>query len=311
MSTFTFRMYQPDHADKERVLSLLLSMNEPAGAVPGFGLGEYIFTGWRDLDPPIQQTLALIFVDSDDLVALCWLEKPNEFALSVSPQIEGTPIEADLVREAIPFAKSRLRMLEPDSSEPIGTTIGIDNARDAQILADIGMITDGDVRHHTYRWLAGQPIGRTPLPEGFNLAPVDSEARIAESVDLIHAVWPDLTLDVNRYHLLRSAPYYREDLDLRVLSPDGRQVAFVLGWFDPAGKSCQFEPVGCHPDFRGQGIARALVQDATHRAIELGCDRAYINCYAKNPAANALYVSAGYELVGRWQWWCLPVEETK
>lgn len=310
MFSFTIRMYRPDHLDKDLVLPFLLSLNAPPMAVPGFGLGEYIFSAWRDLDPPTTETLALALDDSGALLALCWLEKPNELAISVAPRIEATPIEAALYRELIEFGVSRLKVLAPDNTEPIGITIGWANQNEARYLTDLGMVTEGDIRHYTYRWLAGQPMDRSPLPEGFRFVTIEDDARIPKRIEVFLAVWPDSTIDLDRYRNLRSAPYYRTDFDLCVESPDGKLVAFALGWFDPVGKSCQFEPIGCHPDIRGKGIGRSLVQEATHRAIDLGCNRAYINCYAKNDAGNALYRSAGYDLVGRWQWWSFPKEKT-
>src|SRR5262244_3366986 len=48
-----------------------------------------------------------------------------------------------------------------------------------------------------------------------------------------------------------------DDLDRVVEAPSGSFAAFCLIWLDPAHGVGELEPVGCHPGYRRQGLARA------------------------------------------------------
>lgn len=310
MGRFAIQFYRPAHADKEDVLSFLLALNAPPNAAPGFGLGEYIFTAWRDLTPPITETLVLARDQDGAIVALAWLEPPNELAFSIAPQVAGTEIEQTLYRDLLAFTVPRFATLAPDRTEPIGITIEQGDVTAAGCLVDLGLVTEGVVRHHTYRWLEGEPIDRTPASAGYRFVTMEDDSHISERVDLHLAVWPEATIDTGRYRQLRSAPYYGPDLDLCLEASDGRLCAFLIAWFDPVGRSCQFEPIGVHPEYRGRGLGKALVQEAVQRVRAFGANRIYINCYAGNVAGNALYSASGFTLAGRWQWWHFPEGQT-
>jgi [ribosomal protein S18]-alanine N-acetyltransferase len=57
--------------------------------------------------------------------------------------------------------------------------------------------------------------------------------------------------------------------------------------------------IGVRPDARRLGIGAALLADAMVRAIALGADAIFLEVAEDNPAAVALYRSAGFEGVGR------------
>lgn len=51
------------------------------------------------------------------------------------------------------------------------------------------------------------------------------------------------------------------------------------------------------PDLRGQGLGRALMQDAQARALKMGCHAAWLD--TSHPRAMAFYESLGYEVFGK------------
>jgi ribosomal protein S18 acetylase RimI-like enzyme len=51
-----------------------------------------------------------------------------------------------------------------------------------------------------------------------------------------------------------------------VEAPGGTTAASTIMWLDEANKTAEFEPVGTHPDYRRQGLARALMLHGMHRA---------------------------------------------
>ena len=306
---FTTRFYRPDHQDSARVLDFIRSLSADPTEIPGFGIGEFCYTAYRDLNPPMSETLGICTDDSAEIVALCWLEPECEVGLSIAPNLKHGPHLATLYRHLFDVAQTGLRALTPGLTQSIGTTIATDDNVDITVLTAIGLQTAGDIRHHTFRALPGAPIAEPALPDGYRFVAIEDASRYEQRIALVKSVWPEHTLDQRRYHQLREAPFYRPDLDLCVQTDAGQLVAFALGWLDPENRTCQFEPIGTHPDHRGKGIGKALVQHASLLARSMGADRLYINCYAKNDAGNALYTAAGYDLVRRWQWWEFPAAE--
>ena len=61
-----------------------------------------------------------------------------------------------------------------------------------------------------------------------------------------------------------------------------------------AGRDCLVEDVFVTDDARGKGVARALMDLATERALERGCRRMELDVNEANAPALALYASYGF-----------------
>jgi GNAT superfamily N-acetyltransferase len=61
-----------------------------------------------------------------------------------------------------------------------------------------------------------------------------------------------------------------------------------------AGGDCLVEDVFVDASARGHGVARAMLEFATQRALERGCRRMELDVNEENPAAIALYTSFGF-----------------
>lgn len=57
--------------------------------------------------------------------------------------------------------------------------------------------------------------------------------------------------------------------------------------------------IATHPDFRGMGIGKALMKEATSIARIYGARRATLEVRASNLAAQNMYLNLGFEIVGR------------
>lgn len=139
------------------------------------------------------------------------------------------------------------------------------------------------------------------LPTGYRFADMKSGEISAEArVGLHQHVWKSTRHTVDVYRRMQSAPLYRPDLDMMVVTPSGGLACYALGWYDPRSRTGLMEPVGTHEEFRRQGLGRRIIQEMTRRLAVLGAQKVTIGSYETNQASTGLYQSAGYSLNGYW-----------
>ncbi len=145
------------------------------------------------------------------------------------------------------------------------------------------------------------PVASAPLPAGFSLRPLAGAAEVEAYVALHREVFQSMSMTADWRHrtLLRSE--YAPELDLVVEAPDGRLAAFCIAWFSrhgfdgqPAG---QIEPLGVHPDFRRQGLGRAVLLAAVRRLHERGAETIYVETDKERDAAMQLYHAGGFAVL--------------
>lgn len=94
-------------------------------------------------------------------------------------------------------------------------------------------------------------------------------------------------------NFMTTSPYYRSDLDLVAVAPDGSFAAFVGMTYDATNRLGIYEPVCTNPDRRRHGLARSLMFEGLHRLAALGATDATVGT-GDDLAANALYDSVGF-----------------
>jgi GNAT superfamily N-acetyltransferase len=85
----------------------------------------------------------------------------------------------------------------------------------------------------------------------------------------------------------RLGRFFGVRIDGRLAAMAGERMA-LPGWVEVSG-------VCVHPDFRGRGLARRLSVHVARRIVRAG-DRPFLQAYATNEAAIALYRSIGFSL---------------
>ena len=146
----------------------------------------------------------------------------------------------------------------------------------------------------------GVELPAISLPAGLSLRPLASRDDYVRR-DGIQALafgrddrYPEAWVGLERDAL------YRMDNDL-VVEGDDEFLAFATVWPDERNGVGLFEPVGCHPDHRRQGLSTAVMIGGL-RALEragmsrAGMSRAVVYPDSDNAAAVALYQSCGFTL---------------
>jgi Acetyltransferases, including N-acetylases of ribosomal proteins len=65
-----------------------------------------------------------------------------------------------------------------------------------------------------------------------------------------------------------------------------------------AGKHVEPDNVIISPQYQGKGIGDLMLNFLDDYAKEMGCDRAEVNCYAKNVRGKKFWENQGYEALG-------------
>jgi GNAT superfamily N-acetyltransferase len=95
---------------------------------------------------------------------------------------------------------------------------------------------------------------------------------------------------------------YRTALDWVVEAPDGRFAAQCLIWLDERNAVGELEPVGTLPEFRREGLARAVCLAALHAAHHAGAREAVVYPVINHPksaGALPLYRDLGFRPYAR------------
>lgn len=117
----------------------------------------------------------------------------------------------------------------------------------------------------------------------------DFEAVITlwERCDLLRP-WNDPEMDIERK--------LNHDPDLFLVAEvNGEIVGSVMGGYDGHRGSAYY--LGVHPDFRGRGIANALISRLEKKLIARGCPKIHLMVREDNDAVIGMYEKLDYELV--------------
>ncbi len=229
-------------------------------------------------------------------IVLLYPARYSAFDVLVHPQHRSNELESSLIAWGEQQTRALLQAAGSDISWIGSDVMDCDTTR-RDILQTQGYVSPGEPAfYYTTRSLQ-EPVPASMLPGGFTMRSVAGEDE-AEAVQAVHAgsfgsIWqPGEYLDVMR------TPGFHIDRELVVVAPGGRFAAFLIYWTDPVSKSGLFEPVGCHQDFQRQGLARALMYEGMRRMIAQGMTTAVVKHQPaqQNPAAAALYRSAGFSL---------------
>jgi GNAT superfamily N-acetyltransferase len=238
-----------------------------------------------------------------DLVAWSWAGLPRQVRRSDGSvkDITGAylayqvhPDHAGLVDDVIDWYDATApdidRTVLPSAADEFGlerwTAHGY--ATDPAALGDTGSWTQLNQRDLTD---LAQPV----LPAGFRFRTAD-EAGPAAVVQAHVDAWAPSTYTVESYQGVRRTATYRGDLHILVEAPDGTMASSTIMWLDEANRTAEFEPVGTHPDYRRQGLGRAMLLHGMRRARAAGATRMTVACLGApgHPQARGLYYSVGF-----------------
>jgi mycothiol synthase len=164
-------------------------------------------------------------------------------------------------------------------------------------------MTYGGVTRHMR--IGKQPLAKPVIAEGYLMRTTHGEemANCRRIATLLNAAFHrDFHTGEEFQNFVRTAPCYRDDLDLVAVAPDGSFAAYVGIAYDEDNRKGIFEPVCTHPDHQRKGLAHALMTEGLHRLRAIGAIEAIVETGDAIPA-NALYTGMGFtEVYKNYAW---------
>lgn len=139
------------------------------------------------------------------------------------------------------------------------------------------------------------PIPEFSCPKGFIIRNIEDPSDFTQLAALIrlifgHGEW----FNTGILEEIADSSFYKKELDLVAVEPNGNIVSFCTFRMDPASKITNLEPMGTHPDYRRLGLAKTLITEGLKRTMMFEPSIFYIGGAANTPAANQLYETTGY-----------------
>jgi GNAT superfamily N-acetyltransferase len=167
----------------------------------------------------------------------------------------------------------------------VETSIRDDDPRMAQLAADSGFAPTS--ARYAETWLDAADRPSVPaLRGGYTLS--DRAEDIRRPHHLILRNGPDVAVRLAQTSL------YRPDLDLCIRARRGEIAAYGLFWYDPVTDVGLVEPMRAEDDHQRLGLAGHLLRAGLARLAALGATRLKVSYELDNPAAERLYLSAGF-----------------
>lgn len=130
------------------------------------------------------------------------------------------------------------------------------------------------------------------LADGFIVRAFSESPDYASRVDLVRSAFENPGYSENNLKSLISSPNHIDEYHLVIISPDGKHVAYCIGWHDNAIENFGYiEPVGTYAAYRRRGFAKAVIKECFTRMKANGIQTVEIASRAEPNISNFLYDS--------------------
>jgi mycothiol synthase len=293
---FPSRPYRGDD-DRAALLDLVARANVDQTRTPYWHTGDVLWQMYRspDFDPTAR--IRLWHTDDGALIGFAWRDGTGSAVLQQHPGHYHNVLLEDTMLGWVIDAWS-----EPgdDGTTRSLTTYGLDHERAwlDRLARDGFTPASGHLMCRMERDLI-DPMPESAPPHGAVIRPINPDSELEERVALHREVWTNSAVTPDSYRRMRAVPGYSPDLDIVAILPDGAFAAYCICWFDPVSRCGEFEPVGARAAYRRQGLGKAVIEEGLRRLRTRGAQRALVYCHGTNPAAQALYESAGFAVTDR------------
>lgn len=144
------------------------------------------------------------------------------------------------------------------------------------------------------------PVDPAPVEDTGVRVEVVGPEQVSERTAVHRAAFGGPTFVDERWHDMAAGPPYADARCLLARDAAGTPVGATTVWSAGPGRPGLIEPLGVHPDQRGQGYGRAITVAAAATLRELGSSSAVVITESSRTPAVATYRSAGFEQLPDW-----------
>jgi GNAT superfamily N-acetyltransferase len=279
-------------SDLDRIRSMVSSCWQTLGVNTQLHIGNL---GWRlasvDLTEPYEG-IGIWSNDEGRVVALALVYDLFPVDLLIDPQVN--PGE-ELTHALLDWTESRWRSAVPAGSSTRRLRVGcLESDAFRRAVLDRRGYAMAERSYLRFACRIADHSAVASLPEGLRLQALQIPDDLGRLKSLHNTVFDAPLLTGEDCERIASVPWYRQELCCLVENPAGEPVSFALGWIDALGRALEFEPVGCHPDWRRKGITGALLHEIMRRAGRAGAVVASVTARADNQDTIAFYHAAGF-----------------
>jgi len=309
MKTLIVRSYESER-DLEEIASLINTCEEVDRLEQGTSVSE-LRESWIDPNFDPKRDLRLWEGSDGTLLAYAKLHVPKiedrvdgYLWFRVCPDVRGGDIEGEIVT----WGETRLRAAGKERSFTVATLLSrtrADRPERVALLENCGFERD----RYFFRMARTltQPIPDPQFPKGFSLRPVRRE-EVPQWVEMFNQTfidhWNHRDLTAAEIDCELEKSYYRPELNLVAIAPDGTFAAFCCCFIFPEqndrnGRNDGWVGIlGTQRRFRRQGLGRAMLLGGLRCLRNAGVDTAKLGVDADNPSgALELYKSVGFHRV--------------
>lgn len=279
-------------ADMPRILELVRAMP--------LACPHVVDLPWRLSSPAIAEGHDAAYWETDDghvIGFAAWQYYWAALDFFLLPGAAG-PARAAAESDLFAWAEGRFRERDAERGYPLPYAVEFrdDDVERRRVAEAHGFLSQDDDAGYVLLQHALVALPTVPdLPEGFALRSLRGEEEAPAYAALHRAAFESDSMTPEwRARTLRT-PHYRPELDLVISAPDGTLAAFCVGWFEPARRVGQIEPIGVHPRFQRRGLGRVLLAEILHRFAQHGAERAMVQTNLGREPARRAYEAAGFE----------------
>jgi mycothiol synthase len=306
MNSIMSRLYI-DETDLIRMIDLL-----PV-ARPAEWVGDYpCATDLREMLslPALQANTRLWFDPSDRMLAFALVDAFHNLLFDLDPKTASADLDDAILQWGLACEQ---RTAQADDEE-----VTLDAVCREEDTARMAWLTRHGFQPQTLRTLRfvrplSDSIPDPQLPVGFSIRPVAGPAEVEALVALHRAAFGTDNMTVEERRAMMSGPDYLPELDLVAVAPNGRLAGFCACGIPVAENAVtgrsegHTDPIGVHPDFQKQGLARALILIGLRLLRERGLAQAALGTSSENVAMQAAARSAGFQLESSKVWFSKAV----
>ena len=253
--------------------------------------------------------------DDGTVVGFAWLDGPDSGDVLVHADHRRRGIEEEML---VWLEETHRLQAAPEGGASTLETGSYENPHWQALLEARGFRHDDSVKGVPLFWRSLDALEPSAPPEGFVVREVAGEHEATARTMVQREAFANLdfdmpgrpasrrapaaeTAEIERrtriYRNIMRLPGYRRELDIVVEAANGDFAVCCTCWLDSENRVGEFEPVGCHPDFRQRGLTRAAMLEGMRRLRSLGAEAAVVSTHPLNVPAMGLYQSCGFEAV--------------